>query len=62
MSHFLHDVIQLSLFLGLARNKLHLRQAINLYRLFTIVFYGSKATFMAYLKNYIFIAESCCCI
>ena len=29
---------------------LHLCKATNLYRLLTIIFYGSKATFMVYLK------------
>ena len=34
---------------------LHFCKATNLYRLFTIIFYWSKATFMIYLKNYIYI-------
>ena len=34
---------------------LHLCEATNLHRLFTIIFYWSKATFMVYLKNYIYI-------
>ena len=29
----------------------HLCKATNLYRLFTIIFYWSKATFMVYLKK-----------
>ena len=34
---------------------LHLCKATNLYRLFTIIFYWSKATFTVYLENYIYI-------
>ena len=34
---------------------LHLCTASNLYRLFKIIFYLGKATFMVYLKNYIYI-------
>ena len=41
---------------------IHFGKATNLYRLFRIIFYWSKASFMVYLKNYIFIAESCCCM
>ena len=34
----------------------HLCKATNLYRLFTIFFYWSKATFMVYMKKYIYIS------
>ena len=34
---------------------LHLCKATNLYRLFTIIFYWSKATFMVYIYIYIYI-------
>ena len=34
---------------------LHLCKATNFHGLFTIIFYSSKATFVAYLKNYIYI-------
>ena len=34
---------------------LHLCKATNLCPLFTIIFYWSKATFMVYLKTYIYI-------
>ena len=34
---------------------LHLCKATNLYRLFTIIFYESKATFMIYFKKIIYI-------
>ena len=36
---------------------LYLYKATNLYRLFTIIFYGSNATFMVSLKNYIYILK-----
>ena len=37
---------------------LHFCKATNLYHLFSIVFYWTKATFIVYLKNYLYIYAS----